>query len=774
MLFRSKGVCAYFGNTPTWDKYSDEYVSDTIPTTMEAGHSYNVSVTFRNRGVCWFTSRGFRLGAVGESDPFTSFTRVDISGEVKPGINYTFNFTMTAPGSGGTFTTDWRMVRDGVAWFGATLTKTVIVSVSGDTQPPTVPQNLHRTGATSSSISLAWNASTDNYGVAGYRIYRNSAQVGTATGTSYTDSGLTANTGYSYQVDAYDGVPNYSAKSTSLATGTGGTWSRANASQNCYVRSGTPDVCGVGGIAAGYSTTGTLLIRRGLVQWDMTGGPTQAETINAANSVRVSLYQYTQTSTTYSGTISLYKVNNDWNESNGTWNNVGIGAIYTGASVACVNVGDRTWSWNGNTEGIPPANRGVYVKNDTSETINSPSKVFDNRTNIGGSNLPPRLAIDYVDLTAPSNCSISINSGDTYMTSTAATLTLSATDTLSGMSQMQFSNDGTNYSAAEAYAASKGYTLPGGDGLKTVYVKFRDAVGNLSSAVSDTITLDTAPPTGTISINGGATYATSSPVTLTLSSADAAQMQFKNEAGAWSGWEAYAATKSWPLSTGDGAKTVYAQFKDAAGNVSTGTISDGIILDTTAPTISIGAPSVTSTGAGPVTYTITYGGADAVTLANGDVTLNKTHTANAGSVVVSGIGLTTRTVTISGITGNGTLGISIAAGTASDLAGHTAPAAGPSATFAVVNHVPSYGLNNKAVADAIMGTASGGFVFTVWGKVTTIDANSFTVDDGSRAPVTVIFAGHGLTNVDYASATGTLDVSGASPVLTAQVVKKWN
>ena len=57
------GICSYFGNTPTWDKYSDQFVSDTIPTTMLAGQSYNVSVTFRNRGVCWFTSRGFRLGA---------------------------------------------------------------------------------------------------------------------------------------------------------------------------------------------------------------------------------------------------------------------------------------------------------------------------------------------------------------------------------------------------------------------------------------------------------------------------------------------------------------------------------------------------------------------------------------------------------------------------------------------------------------------------------------------------------------------------------------
>src|SRR5204862_271937 len=57
-------------------------------------------------------------------------------------------------------------------------------------------------------------------------------------------------------------------------------------------------------------------------------------------------------------------------------------------------------------------------------------------------------------------------------------------------------------------------------------------------------------------------------------------------------------------------------------------------------------------------------------------------------VGVSGTG-TTRTVTLSSLTGNGTLGISIAAGTATDTAGNTAPAAGPSATFTVDNAGPT-------------------------------------------------------------------------------------
>jgi hypothetical protein len=82
-----------------------------------------------------------------------------------------------------------------------------------------------------------------------------------------------------------------------------------------------------------------------------------------------------------------------------------------------------------------------------------------------------------------------------------------------------------------------------------------------------------------------------------------------------------------------------------------------------------------------VTYTVTYTGADTVTLSNADVTLNKTGTAD-GTVAISG-GDSTRKVTISDITGNGTLSISIAAGTASDTAGNFAPAMSLSAIFTV-------------------------------------------------------------------------------------------
>ena len=110
-----------------------------------------------------------------------------------------------------------------------------------------------------------------------------------------------------------------------------------------------------------------------------------------------------------------------------------------------------------------------------------------------------------------------------------------------------------------------------------------------------------------------------------------------------------------------------------------------IVIDTTAPSVAIGAPSVALSKFGPVSFTVTYADANfsASTLATGDVTLIKTGTAK-GTVEVTGSG-TTRTVRIIDLAGSGTLRISLAAGTATDIAGNSAPACGPSATFQVDN-----------------------------------------------------------------------------------------
>ncbi len=192
------------------------------------------------------------------------------------------------------------------------------------------------------------------------------------------------------------------------------------------------------------------------------------------------------------------------------------------------------------------------------------------------------------------------------------------------------------------------------------------------------------------------------------------------------------------------------------------TAGEAYTIDKTTPTISIGAPSATDTNTGPVTYTVTYTGADAVTLANGNVTLNTTGNAN-GTVNVTGSGTATRTVTISSITGDGTLGITIAAGTASDNAGNTALGAGPSTTFNVDNTAPtvtSISRDTPPVENTNADTVTFEVVFSE--SVTNVGTADFSVSGPTGASIGVTGSGTTydvtISGGDMANLNATVDL----------------
>jgi glucose/arabinose dehydrogenase/predicted phage tail protein len=92
-----------------------------------------------------------------------------------------------------------------------------ILPTALDTTPPSTPTGLSATAVGGSQINLSWTASTDNVGVAGYRVERcqsadctNFAQVATPAGATYNDTGLAPSTTYRYQVRAIDGAGNLS------------------------------------------------------------------------------------------------------------------------------------------------------------------------------------------------------------------------------------------------------------------------------------------------------------------------------------------------------------------------------------------------------------------------------------------------------------------------------------------------------------------------------------------------------------------------------------
>ncbi|RYZ18837.1 MAG: hypothetical protein EOP49_49135, partial [Sphingobacteriales bacterium] len=87
-----------------------------------------------------------------------------------------------------------------------------------DTQAPTAPANLVASSVTATSLTLTWNTATDNVSVTGYDVYRNGSKInpGNVTGTSYSVTGLTASTAYSFYVRALDAAANVSANSNTV------------------------------------------------------------------------------------------------------------------------------------------------------------------------------------------------------------------------------------------------------------------------------------------------------------------------------------------------------------------------------------------------------------------------------------------------------------------------------------------------------------------------------------------------------------------------------
>ena len=80
-----------------------------------------------------------------------------------------------------------------------------------DTVAPSVPAGLTATPVSPSQVNLSWIASSDNIAVEGYGMFRGGTRIGTATTTSYNDTGLSANTTYTYAVTAFDAAGNTSA-----------------------------------------------------------------------------------------------------------------------------------------------------------------------------------------------------------------------------------------------------------------------------------------------------------------------------------------------------------------------------------------------------------------------------------------------------------------------------------------------------------------------------------------------------------------------------------
>ncbi len=138
-----------------------KFLTQSVPTTMIAGHTYSVQVALQNTGsTTWSAATSHSLGSQNPQDNTTwGLGRVGLPSNIVPGQQATFNFTVTAPSTPGSYPFQWRMVQDGVEWFGDS-SPSVQVAVTEALQnaqfiSQSVPTSMQASTPYSVSITLA-------------------------------------------------------------------------------------------------------------------------------------------------------------------------------------------------------------------------------------------------------------------------------------------------------------------------------------------------------------------------------------------------------------------------------------------------------------------------------------------------------------------------------------------------------------------------------------------------------------------------------------------
>ncbi|MDG6101877.1 fibronectin type III domain-containing protein [Dactylosporangium aurantiacum] len=194
------------GPLSTTGTCSGDCSAPSVPAGLAVGGVTNTSVALSwspstdNVGVTGY--QVFRDGARVGTVAGTSFTDTGRS----PG--QTYQYTVRAVDAAGN-----------VSGPSAAVTATT-TGCAGDCTAPSAPGGVSASGVTNTSVSLSWSPSTDNVGVTGYEVFRGGVLVGAPTGTSYTDTGLTASTAYSYTVKARDAAGNRSPASNAVSVTT--------------------------------------------------------------------------------------------------------------------------------------------------------------------------------------------------------------------------------------------------------------------------------------------------------------------------------------------------------------------------------------------------------------------------------------------------------------------------------------------------------------------------------------------------------------------------
>lgn len=212
-------VVGSLSNTSTASGYTD-FTSKIFNAT--AGNSYSVSLTPGFKSTTYNEYWKIWIDLNGDGDFDDTNENVFDAGALS---KTTVTGTITIPGGTAAITTRMRvsMKYNGSQTacetfsYGEVEDYTAVISgAAADTQAPTAPANLAASNIAQTSLTLSWTASTDNVGVTGYDVYKNGALLASTTSTSYSVTGLTAATSYSFYVKAKDAAGNISAASSTV------------------------------------------------------------------------------------------------------------------------------------------------------------------------------------------------------------------------------------------------------------------------------------------------------------------------------------------------------------------------------------------------------------------------------------------------------------------------------------------------------------------------------------------------------------------------------
>jgi chitodextrinase len=224
---------AYEFNVSAYDEQGNMSPLSETATATTSGSTNVAPVwqTIAQQELTTGTSYSLPLGSfVTDADtPAQPITVTQISGTLPTGITYNSSTKIVSgtPTAASTPTVVFR-ASDGIATADVSVVFNCLVP---DTTAPSVPTNLAGTGVSRQRIDLTWTASTDaagasqrSSGLAGYKLYRDGllrATLGPST-LSYSDTGLSANTTYSYRISAYDAATpaNESAQCTAVPVAT--------------------------------------------------------------------------------------------------------------------------------------------------------------------------------------------------------------------------------------------------------------------------------------------------------------------------------------------------------------------------------------------------------------------------------------------------------------------------------------------------------------------------------------------------------------------------